>query len=84
MPLNIKDDETHEMARKLARYTGESLSKAVKHAIGEKLDQLEKEKNRNRLADELDRIALHCAGLPKRDHRPAEEIIDYDEDGLPR
>lgn len=37
-----------------------------------------------RLADELDDIALHCASLPVLDPRPADEIVGYDEDGLPR
>lgn len=35
------------------------------------------------LADELDEIALHCARLPVRDLRPADEILGYDEHGLP-
>ena len=83
MPLNIKDDETHEMARKLAGYTGQSLSRAVKQAIGEKLEQLERSRSRNHLADELDHIALHCAGLRLQNTQSAEEIIGYDEDGLP-
>ena len=83
MPLNIKDTETHEMARKLASLTGESLTKAVKHAIEEKLSKLEKARARPTLADELDHIALHCAKLPRKDKRSAEEIIGYDERGLP-
>ena len=36
-----------------------------------------------RLSDALDQIALHCAGLPKRDTRTSDEIIGYDERGLP-
>ena len=83
MPLNIKDAETHELARRLAKLTGESLTRAVKHAIAEKLAQLEKARQRDSLADELDRIALHCAGLPKCDERTADDIIGYDENGLP-
>ena len=83
MPLNIKDDETHEMARKLAGYTGVSLSKAVKLALKEKLARIEKAQNRARLADELDHIALYCAGLPVRDKRSSDDIIGYDDDGLP-
>ncbi len=35
------------------------------------------------LADELDRIALYCASLPRRDERNNDEIIGYDESGLP-
>ncbi|MDE0445510.1 MAG: type II toxin-antitoxin system VapB family antitoxin [Spirochaetaceae bacterium] len=33
MPLNIKDDDTHALAKRLAGVTGESLTKAVKRAI---------------------------------------------------
>jgi hypothetical protein len=35
------------------------------------------------LADELDEIALHCSRLPVRDSRTPEEILGYDEHGLP-
>lgn len=83
MPLNIKDAETHEMARKLARLTGESMTKAVKGAVAEKLARVEKARRRPTLADALDHIALHCASLPKADARRADEIIGYDGNGLP-
>ena len=83
MPLNIKDSETHALAKRLASLTGESLTQAVKQAIEERLAQVEKSRRAVYLADELDRIALHCAGLPRRDRRSAEQIIAYDERGLP-
>ena len=83
MPLNIKDPETHALAKRLARLTGESLTRAVKLAIRQRLAQVEKAQGMTRLADELDDIALHCAGLPRRNQRDAEEIIGYDERGLP-
>ena len=34
--------------------------------------------------DELDDIALRCASLPVLDDRSAEEILGYDEHGVPR
>ena len=37
-----------------------------------------------RLADELEEIGEHCASLPVLDQRRAEEILGYDEAGLPR
>lgn len=83
MPLHIKDADTHSMAKRLASLTGEPLGKAVKHAIQEKLTRLERTRGEVALADELDRIALHCAGLPRRDRRSGDEIIGYDENGLP-
>ena len=36
------------------------------------------------LADELEEIAGNCAGLPVLDHRSADEILGYNENGLPR
>ena len=83
MPLNIKDSETHALAKRLASLTGESLTRAVKLAIQQRLAQVEKTHGTTGLADELDEIALHCAGLPSRDRRNAEQIIGYDESGLP-
>lgn len=83
MPLNIKDPDTQALAKRLASLTGESLTRAVKLAIQQRLAQVEKTRGTTRLADELDHIALHCAALPLRDQRDAEEIIGYDERGLP-
>ena len=83
MPLNIKDADTHALAKRLASLTGESLTKAVKRAIQERLAQVEKTTGAGRLADELDHIAVHCANLPRRDRRSADRIIGYDGRGLP-
>lgn len=83
MRLNIKDPETHTLAKRLASLTGESLTQAVKQAVQERLARVEKSRRAIPLADELDHIALHCAGLPRRDRRSAEQIIGYDERGLP-
>ena len=83
MPLNIKDAETQALTKRLASLTGESLTQAVKQAVRERLAQVEKTRGSIRLADELDHIALHCAHLPRRDRRSAEQIIGYDERGLP-
>ena len=83
MRLNIKDSETHALAKRLASLTGESLTQAVKQALQERLARVEKSRRAIRLAHELDHIALQCAALPRRDKRSAEQIIGYDERGLP-
>ena len=83
MPLNIKDTDTHALAKRLASLTGESMTKAVKRAIEQRLAQVEAARDEDRLAEELDRIAVHCASLPRLDRRSADEIIGYDERGLP-
>ena len=83
MPLNIKDSETHGLAKRLASLTGESLTQAIKTAVQERLARVEKSQRAIRLTDELDHIAMQCAALPRRDRRSAEQIIGFDERGLP-
>ena len=83
MSQNINDSETHALAKRLASLTGESLTQAVKQAILERLERVEKSQRAIHLADELDHIALQCAALPRRDTRSAEQIIGYDERGIP-
>jgi hypothetical protein len=49
----------------------------------ERLENLKRHRSRKRLADELDEIACHCASLPVLDKRSNDEIIGYDENGMP-
>lgn len=51
--------------------------------LRDRLNRLRRERSRHRLADELDAIARHCAALPVLDPRSAEDIIGYDERGIP-
>lgn len=83
MPLNIKDPEADTLARELARTTGETITVAVTVAVKERLARLHAGSHPRRLADELDDIALRCSSLPVLDERPEDEILGYDERGLP-
>ncbi|HEX9637669.1 MAG TPA: type II toxin-antitoxin system VapB family antitoxin [Acidobacteriota bacterium] len=84
MALNIRNQEAERLATALAKLTGETKTEAVIRAIRDRLDRLRRERGRRRLADELDQIALHCAALPVLDSREADQILGYDEHGLPR
>jgi antitoxin VapB len=84
MALNIRNREAEKLADALAKLTGETKTEAVIKALRDRLDRLRRERSNRRLADELDEIARHCARLPVRDARTAEEILGYDEHGLPR
>jgi hypothetical protein len=44
---------------------------------------IEKERDQSRLFRDLAAIRLRCAALPALDERKAEDIIGYDENGLP-
>ncbi len=83
MALNIRNTEAEKLAETLARLTGETKTEAVTRALRDRLARLRRERTRRRLADELDEIALHCAQLPVLDPRTPDEILGYDEDGLP-
>lgn len=84
MALNIRNSETEKLAEALARLTGETKTEAVRRALEDRLNRLKRERANRALADELDEIAMHCAGLRVRDGRSADEILGYDENGLPR
>lgn len=84
MALNIRNPETERLAADLAKLTGKTKTQAVTEALRERLERLRRRRAPHRLADELDDIARHCAGLPVHDPRDADEILGYDEHGLPR
>jgi antitoxin VapB len=83
MALNIRNPETEQLAEVLAKLTGETKTEAVTQALRDRLARLRRERTHRRLADELDEIARHCAKLPVRDPRTSDEILGYDEHGLP-
>jgi antitoxin VapB len=56
----------------------------VTRALRDRLARLRRERTGRRLADELHAIARHCAALPVHDARGPDEILGYDERGLPR
>jgi antitoxin VapB len=82
--LNIKDPQTEEAIRELAAATGEGLTAAVKGAVEEKLRRVRRHKGSRSLKDEILAIGAHCASLPVLDDRTPDEILGYDENGLPR
>ena len=84
MALNIRSPETERLASELARETGETKTEAVTTALRERLVRVRRERTQRRLAHELDEIARHCAALPVLDERTPDEILGYDDRGLPR
>ncbi|KAA0252966.1 PSK operon transcription factor [Acidobacteria bacterium ACD] len=84
MALNIRNPEAEKLAEAVARLAGETKTEAVTRALRDRLARLRRERRGHRLADELDAIARHCSRLPVRDGRSPEEILGYDERGLPR
>ena len=84
MALSVKDPEADRLAREVVARTGETLTTAIIVALRERLARLRGRSRRRRLRDELREIAQRCAQLPTIDERPVEEVVAYDERGMPR
>jgi antitoxin VapB len=84
MPLSIKAPEADRLARQLATTTGETMTEAVIVALRERLDREEQRRNnKDALLEEIRAISHHCASLPVLDTRTEDEIMGWDENGLP-
>jgi antitoxin VapB len=83
MPLNVKNQEADELARELARRTGRSITDVIIIALREMLIRERARAQRRPLRDELEEISRRCASLPDLDSRTPEEIIGFDECGVP-
>jgi len=83
MALNIKDSETDRLARELAAATGESITVAARRAIEERLQRVRARPSAPDL-DPLQAIITRGRERAMLDDRSAEEILGYDEHGLPR
>ena len=84
MALNLRNPEVEKLANELARLTGETKTEAVTKAVRDRLERVKRGRHRRSLADEIDAIGKQCASLPVLDPREPEDILGYDEQGLPR
>ncbi|MGH7708159.1 MAG: type II toxin-antitoxin system VapB family antitoxin [Vulcanimicrobiaceae bacterium] len=82
MALSIKHPEADRLARALADETGEGLTEAVTTALRERLDRIRRTK-RAGLAERLLEIGRRLSAAPVLDAREPDEILGYDERGLP-
>lgn len=83
MALSIKNPEADRLARELAELTGEGLTEAILNALRERLLRERGRSATIPLGEELRAIAERCSKLPILDARSADEILGYDQAGLP-
>ncbi|WP_024508387.1 type II toxin-antitoxin system VapB family antitoxin [Bradyrhizobium sp. ARR65] len=84
MALSIKDPETEQLARTLAERTGESITTATKRALEERLRRTSSSARKAALLEDLEAIQRRWNALPVLDSRTPDEIVGYDENGIPR
>ena len=84
MSLNIKNAETHQLARELAALTGESMTGAITVALRERLEREKRERGVEARIKKMRAIRKRSRILLK-DGPSAVEHGDflYDENGLP-
>jgi antitoxin VapB len=81
MALSIKTAEADRLARELASATGETLTDAVTNALRERLDRVRTKQDD--FTERIRRLQDEIAALPIVDSRSPDEIIGYNEHGLP-
>jgi antitoxin VapB len=83
MALNIKSLEADRLARELSATTGESLTTAVETALRERLERERSRSRASTIARRLRALSDEVHALPVLDPRAADEILGYDEHGIP-
>jgi antitoxin VapB len=81
--LNIKHPEADRLARDLARRRRQSITEAVVHALRAELAREVQRIRAPGMADELLEIGKRYAALRTYDERSEDEILGYDEHGIP-
>jgi antitoxin VapB len=80
MTLNINDPEVDSLAQELAELTGKPVEQAVATALRE---HVEKQREIQRILKAVREISDRFMALPVLDPRTPDEILGYDEHGLP-
>jgi antitoxin VapB len=83
--LNIKDPETHELAMELAHRKGTSITEAVRESLRLSVVRARHEGRLDSgLVERVMAIGRRAAARPVLDNRTSDEILGYDEIGIPR
>ena len=83
MALNIKSPEADRLARELARRRQQSITEAVIVALRAELDRESRRMRAPGMAQQLLAIGARYAALPSYGEHSDDEILGYDEHGVP-
>jgi antitoxin VapB len=83
MALHINNPETERNVRALAAATGETIADAVNNAAKAQLRLVGTPVDDPTMMDDVMKILGRFDALPDIDKRSADEILGYDENGLP-
>jgi len=83
MAMSIKSVQVEQLAREVAAKTGESLTGAIQKALEERLDRLKTERRQKTILTQLEDVLRRVDQMPVLDSRTPDDILGYDERGLP-
>lgn len=83
MALSIKNSEVDRLARELSEVTGETITEAISKALKERLEREAGRPKGAQFREEINRIQNRMGRLARLDDRTDEEILGYDNHGLP-
>ncbi|MBW1894827.1 MAG: type II toxin-antitoxin system VapB family antitoxin [Deltaproteobacteria bacterium] len=83
MPLSIKNPRAEQLAREVAALSKENLTQVIIHSLEERLERLQGRRTSIDIAEEIMKISKRCSSLPDQDTRTADEILGYNQIGIP-
>jgi len=85
MSLNIKNEETHRLVRRLAELTGQSQTSAVEDAVRRRLAELTREDEIARsFANIMEISRQSSAAMSDEEKAVSLEELLYDDQGMPK
>jgi antitoxin VapB len=84
MALSIQNPKAEKLARELASKSGETLTQAIITALEDRLERMRGKRTPIDLTDELLNIADRCSKLPDLDTRTPDQILGYNNQGVPK
>ena len=80
MPISIKNPETEQLARLLAKETGETITEVIKKSLQDRLQRVRGRRKGSELKEQIAEILARVDALPRlHDDRTDDEILGYDD-----
>ena len=77
MSISIKNAETEELARELAKETGETVTEVIKTSLQDRLQHVRGRRHARGLPEQVEDILRRMDALPTLDERTEAEILGY-------
>ena len=84
MAISIRNPRVEALAKDVARRTGENMTQAIERALEQRLVQLRTQREKQATIRRVRQIVERFNRRPTLDSRSPDEILGYDEHGLPR